>query len=73
MERNRNKDTHIFKPLKKNLQIFEQRPNSKLPEGFKSALYVIPQVVKLLPLLCLSAELLFNTQMKRRREVETPF
>lgn len=64
--------TYIFKPVKKNLQIFEQRPNSKFPECFKSALYVIPQVVKLLPLLCLSAELLINTQMKRR-EVKPPF
>lgn len=40
-----------LKVVKKNFQISDQGLNSKLLEYFKSALYVIPQVIKFLPLL----------------------
>lgn len=51
----------------------EQGPNSKLPECFKSALHIIPEVLKLLALLWLNAELVINMQTKRKREVEASF
>lgn len=52
MEHNhsRQRQTLIFKLVMKNLQILEQVPKSRLIEFIKSALYVIPQVVKLLSL-----------------------
>lgn len=73
MEHNhsRQRQTFIFKLVMKNLQILEQVPNSRLLEFIKGVLYVIPQVVKLLSLLQLNAELVINMQMKR--EVDTSF
>lgn len=39
-----------LKAVKKSFHISDQGPNSKLLECFKSALYVIPQVIKFLSL-----------------------
>lgn len=51
----------------------EQGPNSKSPECFKSALYIISEVLRLTALLWLNAEFVIDVETKRRKEVETSF